>query len=247
MVIGDSYQGKDVMHSSQGISQQHEQSEKSLQFIFSSLLNVVGGGMDGGGSTGSKRSKGTTSHAKQLGGTNNGSSSYNGSNVSIDGGSKPTTKAVDKQNLPQIVHAPELVDVNGVLARIQRTLRPIKISPSNWTHLDPVEFLNKRRAELECVSKMWREVTIIEVVIPPMVETPALIRSPRGLWKFEMMFSTRLDLEQGVQKIFKRRFSHLVGMNQGMVSQEVEETADGVGPRGCSCSMLADFNMKVLM
>lgn len=43
--------------------------------------------------------------------------------------------------MPQLVHALEKVNVNGVLARVQSVLRPLRISPSNWTHPDPLEFL----------------------------------------------------------------------------------------------------------
>ncbi|RZC60126.1 hypothetical protein C5167_021890 [Papaver somniferum] len=106
-----------------------------------------------------------------------------------------------------MVHAPESV------------LRPIGISLSIWTQPDPVEFLNERRVDPDCASKIWQGTTFLEAVIPPMVEKPTVKRTPKGLWKFEMLLITRMNLEHGVQRIFKVRLIPLTGMNQALMPE----------------------------
>lgn len=89
--------------------------------------------------------------------------------------------------------------MNGVLTRIRKTLSPI-ISPSKLHHKDPVKFLEEGKTDPDCVSKMWLEGTTLEAVIPPLVETSALIRSSKGLWNFEMNLTTRLGFGAGDSK-----------------------------------------------
>lgn len=130
------------------------------------------------------------------------------------------------QVLPTIVHTQEQLDWSIFLDRIQQTLIPLRISPSNWIHMDPEEFLNQEREELECVSRMWRDATTLEVELSPMVETPALVRSPSDLLKFEMLFTTRLDPEVFYQRQFKTKLTPLMELNKaGDSKKDGDETS----------------------
>ncbi|RZC63020.1 hypothetical protein C5167_024767, partial [Papaver somniferum] len=97
--------------------------------------------------------------------------------------------------LPQLVHAPENVNTNALL------------------HRAPLNPFLSEFPSLECVTKIWREDTILDVIFPPLVETPALIRSPGGTSRVGMQIITRWDLDVTQQRIFRARLTPLQDVN----------------------------------
>ncbi|XP_026385363.1 uncharacterized protein LOC113280965 isoform X1 [Papaver somniferum] len=152
------------------------------------------------------------------------------------------------QALPEVVHAQEQLDWSVFLDRVNQVLTPLRFSPSNWTHMDPEEFLNQGREELECVSRMWPEATILVAEIAPMVETPALIRIPSDLWKFEMLFNTRLDPDHSYQRQFMTKFIPMLELNKAAIARRMEMPVFS-GPSGIVslAHCINNFSMKILV
>lgn len=115
--------------------------------------------------------------------------------------------------LPQLVHAPENVNTNALLHRVCRVLRPVQFLPLHWNFQAPLNPFLSEFPSLECVTKIWREDTILDVIFPPLVETPALIRSPGGTLRVGMQIITRWDLDVTQQRIFRARLTPLQDVN----------------------------------
>ncbi|XP_026447410.1 uncharacterized protein LOC113347933 [Papaver somniferum] len=223
----------------------HEKSKNTSESLFSILTNVVSGGVDGGRFVCEKSSGGAGGYAKRFGRNDNGSGNKVGSDAPVNGGSQSTPKAANNKSSSA-----------GECSRTSECVWIFGAHPDNFEPNQNFSIqLSSRRPngaskgresrDRMCVKDVEEE-TILEAIIPPMVETPTIIKSSKRLLRFETKFTTRLDLEQGVQRIFKIRLCPMVEMNQEMRSMEELVRANECAADNNHFSLFSDFSMKIL-
>lgn len=146
----------------------------TYQFVFASLTKAVGGGVDDGRSFSSKGRGGTGSNARD--------SSRNVNGTVLNARPDSTTFGRDNKVREKTTNSPS--PAGSCSRKPDRTLDFSKTPDNSETNQEFSFKLapDEGRTELECVSKMWQETTVLDVVGAPMMETPALIRSRKGLW-----------------------------------------------------------------
>lgn len=95
---------------------------------------------------------------------------------------------------------------------------------------------------------MWKEATTLEVELAPIVETPALVRRPNDLLKFEMLFTTCLDPEVFYRRQFKTRLTPLMELNKAAIARRMKMKRANGPSRSISVPKIFDnFSMKILV
>lgn len=81
-----------------------------------------------------------------------------------------------------------------------------------------------------------------------MVEIPAFIRSPSDLWKFEMLFNTRLDPDHSYQRQFKTKFTPMLELNKASIAKRMEAPVSRGPSRPVSVARcIKNLSMKILV
>ncbi|XP_026407247.1 uncharacterized protein LOC113302539 [Papaver somniferum] len=111
----------------------------------SSLSKTIESFLEGGRPSCSKSSGGVASNGKSFDRISDGSNNTSGLKASNAGGHRTS----------------EQLEWNVFLDRVNQVLIPLSFPRSNWTYMDPYEYLNQKREELECMSKMWPEATTL--------------------------------------------------------------------------------------
>lgn len=203
--------------------------------------------MDGGRSGGTQSTRRIACNEGQPNGASNGTNVKVGSNLPTNGGQQCDTETVIGSIFPNntCTSTRECEWSFGKSSEGLDTNQDFTFKLDY--HMDPIESLDEKETEVHSVSKKWQEDTILEAMLPPMTETPVVIRNPRGLWKYEMQITTRLDLDQNVQRVIKTRFIPLVATNQEALSMANKRTVNIDYPGSCAHSVVSELDMKVLM
>ncbi|RZC77306.1 hypothetical protein C5167_001606, partial [Papaver somniferum] len=241
--------GKGIMQASTSVSNNQENGRKQPtdSNVFKSLSRAIGGAVEGRGFSSEASTGRTSGNAESSDRDNNRTNLKGGYQTATNGRHCSDEKSVESciTNSSTYTRADGLEFIFGQNPSNSDSIKNLTFKLD--TH-GPEEFLNHGKEELECVSRMWQESTTLEVELAPMVETPALVKSPSDILKFEMHFTTHLDAEMLYQRQFKTRFNPLLELNKAAVARRMEMQV----PRGPSRSVsipkcFNNLSMKILV
>ncbi|KAI3975661.1 hypothetical protein MKX01_023087 [Papaver californicum] len=194
-------------------------SPASAQHIFSDLSAVLSGRIDAGRSPSEKCATGVRNNGKQSVLSDSGTDCTVRAVHTTDGGNHCATPGTS--SIPSAIGP----STNKCEYPLSTAASANTIETSQIPPVKPVKFLQLHPhlgefPSLECATKTWREETILEVILAPLVETPALIRSPKGIWRVGMELTTRWDLDVTQQRVFRARLTPLQDANHLVQSVE---------------------------
>ncbi|XP_026414382.1 uncharacterized protein LOC113310043 [Papaver somniferum] len=176
------------------VEESNGSSNRTPQHLFTRVAGAISGGVDGRGYSGEPSSSRVGSNGGRL----------NGGDIrpNIGGGSTSTAGGGNRSAAPTDgFHATK----SGALTKPsefgwnrgegEQNLKAHKAFQLQLESSSTKGVSKRREGRGKCHSKNWLEATRLEMILAPLVETPALVRGPKGLWRIEMDITTCLDLD----------------------------------------------------